>query len=161
MPGTELGRRVIPAAQWSSALLPILDEGRSLKLPLSGLSMYPLLVGGRDEVLITSVSGTRLKRGDIVLYSRNDGTHVLHRIHHIKNSLYYMLGDAHSWIEGPIEEEDVLAVATAVIRKGKMIACNQYSYRIISGLWLLMRPLRPRLARIVRGLRRLLVKLTA
>ena len=152
MPGNELSK-VISAIQWSAAILPILAEGRNLKLPLSGLSMSPLLVGGRDEVLITSALEKRLRRGDIVLYVRKDGTHVLHRIHHVKNNQYYMLGDAHTWIEGPIQEEDVLAVATAVIRKGKMIVCRQYSYRIISGLWLLMRPLRPLILRIVRGLR--------
>ena len=154
----ELSSGFISATQWSSAILPMLDEGRNLKLPLSGLSMSPLLVGGRDEVLITSVLGKRLRRGDIVLYVRKDGTHVLHRIHHVKNNLYYMLGDRHTWIEGPINKEDVLAVATAVIRKEKMISCSQYSYRIISDLWLLMRPLRPQILRIVRGLRGLLVK---
>lgn len=158
MSRSELSKRFIPAVQWSSALLPILAEGRNLKLPFSGLSMSPLLVGGRDEVLITSVLGKRLRRGDIVLYVRKDGTHVLHRIHHVKNNLYYMLGDAHTWIEGPIKEEDVLAVATAVIRKGKIILCSQYSYRIISGLWLLLRPIRPEVLRSVRGLSRLLVK---
>jgi len=150
--GNELSSGIISAAQWSSAILPILDEGCNLKLPLSGLSMYPLLVGGRDEVLITTVLRKKLKRGDIALYVRKDGTHVLHRIHHVKNNMYYMLGDAHTWIEGPIKEEDVLAVATTVIRKEKMILCSQYSYKIISGLWLLVRPLRPIILKIFRGL---------
>lgn len=139
----------IPAIQWSTAILPILDEGHNLKLPLEGLSMAPLLVGGRDEVLIATVSGRRLKRGDIVLYVRKDGTHVLHRIHHIKNKMYYMLGDAHTWIEGPIKEKDVLAVTTAVIRKEKMILCSRYGYRILAGLWLLLRPARPLIIRTI------------
>lgn len=155
MSENQLSNGFIPASQWSSAILPMLDEGRNLKLPLSGLSMSPLLVGGRDEVLITSVLGKKLKRGDIVLYVRKDGTHVLHRIHHVKSNMYYMLGDAHTLIEGPIKEEDVLAVATAVIRKEKMILCSQYSYRIISALWLFARPLRPIILKIVRGLLRL------
>lgn len=155
MPLNEIGEGIIPAVQWSAALLPLLGEGRSLKLPLSGFSMYPLLVGGRDEVLITTVVGKRLKRGDIVLYIRKDGTHVLHRIHHVKKNQFYMLGDAHSWIEGPINEEDVVAVATAVIRKGKTIVCSQSNYRIIAGLWLLMRRIRPLISRLVRGWRRL------
>lgn len=159
MPGEELSGGVIPAVQWSSAILPILDDGQNLKIPIKGLSMYPLLVGGRDEVLITTVLGKKLKRGDIVLYVREDGTHVLHRIHHLKNKKYYMLGDAQTWIEGPIKEEDVLAVATSVIRKGKMISCSQYGYRIIAGLWLLMRPLRPQLLRIVRVLKRKMVSI--
>lgn len=160
MSGTELSRSFIPAAQWSAAILPILAEGYNLRLPLTGLSMYPLLVGGRDEVLISTVLEKRLKRGDVVLYVQKDGTHVLHRIHHVKNSMYYMLGDAQTWIEGPIKKEHVLAIATAVIRKEKMILCNKYSYRIISGLWLFMRPLRPLILRIVRGCAWLFVKVS-
>ena len=139
----------IPAAQWSSAIMPVLAAGHTLKLPFAGLSMYPLLAGGRDEVIIAAASGRHLKRGDIVLYKRKDGTHVLHRIHHVKNSMYYMLGDAQTWIEGPVREEDVLAVVTELIRKGKTILCSKSGYRFISELWLLMRPMRPQIMKIV------------
>ena len=139
----------IPAAQWSSAIMPILAEGHTLKLPFAGLSMYPLLVGGRDEVIIAAASGKHLKRGDIVLYRRKDGTHVLHRIHHIKNTMYYMVGDAQTWIEGPIKEEEVLAVVTEIIRKEKTILCSECGYRFISELWLIVRPIRPQIMKTV------------
>lgn len=140
---------MIPAVQWSSALLPFLAEGHSLKLPLEGASMVPLLVGGRDEVLVEEVSGKILRRGDIVLYIRQDGTHVLHRIHHIYNNKYFMLGDAQTWIEGPVNKEDILAAAVAVIRKGETITCSSRGYRFISGLWLVMRPVRPLILKII------------
>ncbi len=140
---------MIPAVQWSSALLPFLAEGHSLKLPLEGSSMIPLLVGGRDEVLLEDVSGKNLKRGDIVLYVRQDGTHVLHRIHHINNNTYYLLGDAQAWIEGPVNKEDILATAVAVIRKGETIDCSAAGYRFMSGVWLLMRPVRPFVLKII------------
>ncbi|MBU7007240.1 S26 family signal peptidase [Phosphitispora fastidiosa] len=119
-----------------------------MKIPFAGLSMYPLLAGGRDEVIIAAVSGRHLKRGDIVLYQRKDGTHVLHRIHHINDAAYYMLGDAQTWIEGPVREEEVLAVVTEIIRKEKSILCSNSGYRFISELWLLLRPIRPQLIRI-------------
>lgn len=139
----------IPAAQWSSAIMPVLAAGHTLRLPFAGLSMFPLLVGGRDEVIIAAASGRHLKRGDIVLYARKDGTHVLHRIHHVKNSMYYMLGDAQTWIEGPIREEEVLAVVTELIRKEKTIRCSERGYRFISELWLLVRPIRPQIIKTV------------
>lgn len=134
---------IIPAVQWSSAILPVLNEGHILKIPLLGLSMFPLLSGGRDEAVISSIAGKKLKRGDIVLYVREDGTHVLHRIHHIKNDNFFMLGDAHTSVEGPIRRENVLAVAEAVIRKGKTISCNRADFWLISSIWLLVRPARP------------------
>lgn len=148
MSGKELNDRVIDAAQWSSVIIPILAEGHSLKLPFEGLSMHPFLVGGRDEVLIEAASGKRLKRGDIVLYIRDDGVHVLHRIHHTKEKKYYMLGDAQTWIEGPIAAKNVLAVVTTIFRKGKTIACSKLSYRVVSEFWLLMRPVRPHIIKI-------------
>lgn len=150
MPGKELIGKIIPATEWSSAILPILNEGHNLKIPLSGLSMYPLLAGGRDEAVLSTVQGKKLKRGDIVLYVREDGTHVLHRVYHIKNNAFFMLGDAHTWIEGPIKKEDILAVAVSVIRKDKTISCKRFDYRMVSALWLLVRPLRPLIMRAAR-----------
>jgi hypothetical protein len=141
--GKKLNQDFIPAVEWSSAILPILKEGHELKLLLSGRSMHPLLLGGRDEVVIKLIDNMKLKRGDIVLYCRDDGTHVLHRIHHIKNYSYYMLGDAQTWIEGPIDDTQVLAVAVYIIRKGRTISCKGKTYRLISELWLILRPVRP------------------
>lgn len=146
----------IPAVQWSSAIIPFLDEGHQLKIPLSGLSMFPLIVGGRDEAVLSAVQRRELRRGDIVLYVQADGTHVLHRIHHIKNNEFYMLGDAQTWIEGPIRRESILAVAVAVIRKGKTISCKRMDYRAFSALWLLVRPLRPAVMHVAIRLRRML-----
>ena len=156
MSGKELTKKIIPAVQWSSAILPILDEGHNLRIPLSGRSMFPLLKGGRDDAVISTVHGKTLKRGDIVLYVQEDGTHVLHRIHHIKNDDFFMLGDAHTSIEGPIKNEKILAVAVAVIRKDKTISCSRYDYRIASALWLLVRPLRPKVMHVAIRLYRLL-----
>jgi len=149
----------IPATQWSSAILPILDEGSNLKIPLSGRSMIPLLIGGRDEAIISTFKGKRLKRGDIVLYARDDGTHLLHRIHHIKNGNFFVLGDAHIAIEGPIKKENVLAVAVAVVRKNKTILCSRIDYRIISSLWLLARPFRFVILRMLTKIRHMLTRL--
>lgn len=143
MSGKGLSDGFIPAVQWSAVILPILNEGHALKLPFEGLSMHPLLAGGRDEVMIEAASRKHLKRGDITLFKREDGMHILHRIHHVKDKKYYMLGDAQTWIEGPIEETDMLAVVTSIIRKGKTIECSRFSYRMISELWLCLRPLRP------------------
>lgn len=143
MSGKKLNQDFIPAVEWSNAILPLLKNGHELKLPLSGKSMYPLLLGGRDEAVIKSTDNMKLKRGDIVLYRRENGTHVLHRIHHIKNKSYYMLGDAQTWIEGPIDETQVLAVAVNIIRKGRVISCSGKIYRLVSELWLLLRPMRP------------------
>lgn len=149
----------IPAVQWSSALLPLLKEGHELRLPLSGRSMFPLIAGGRDEIVISDCSGKMPVRGDIALFVRKDGTHVLHRIHHVKGGRFYMLGDAQTVIEGPVEKEDLLAIAVAVIRKGKTIKCSRLFFRAISELWLLVRPFRPVFLRIALKIHRVFVRI--
>ncbi len=134
---------IIPAIIWSSAIMPVLSEGHSFRIPVSGLSMYPLIVGGRDEVILSSVKDRKLKRGDIVLYVRDDGMHVLHRIHHLTDVGCFMVGDAQTWIEGPIAREKVLAVTEAVIRKNRMISSKNVGFKIFSAVWLFLRPVRP------------------
>lgn len=152
MSGKVMSKGIIPAEQWSAAILPVLRQGYSLKIPLSGTSMYPLLLGGRDEAIISDVKGKKLKRGDIVLYRRQDGTHVLHRIHHIKKEAYFMLGDSHIEIEGPINKKEILTYASAVVRKGQEINCNRYYYRLASAIWLILRPFRPVILRLIKNL---------
>lgn len=142
----------IPASEWVAIMLPLLEEGHELRISPLGTSMLPFILGGRDEVVLSSCFGVRLKRGDVVLYSRDDGTHVLHRIHHIKDDKFYMLGDYQTWIEGAINNQHVVAVARAFIRKGKHISCDNPFYKTVTGLWLFLRPIRPLLLRIYRFL---------
>lgn len=149
----EADNEVIPAAEWVGVLLPLLRAGHQLKISPAGSSMRPFIAGGRDEVLLVSREGVKLKRGDVVLYAQEDGTHVLHRIHHVKNHQYYMLGDFQTRVEGPIKEQDVVALARGFVRKGRYITSHNWFYRTITGLWLTLRPLRPFLWRIYSRLR--------
>ena len=57
-------------------LLPQVD---TLPLVVSGTSMAPFLAPDRDRVFLSAVTRP-LKAGDIVLYQRDCGTYVLHRI---------------------------------------------------------------------------------
>lgn len=134
---------VIPATEWLTAMLPLLESGHELKIHPSGTSMVPFLRGDRDQAILTSVTGKRLKRGDVVLYVRKNGIHILHRIHHVKDGAYFMLGDSHTWIEGPVEKEAILAVASSLIRKGRVIQGDSPFYRFLARVWLRLRPLRP------------------
>ena len=81
----------------------LLKEGNVLQIRPQGYSMYPLLVPGRDEVLLEKTDPRRAKRGDVLLYRRqNEGILVLHRVYrHTKEGLY-MVGDNQTAIEGPL-----------------------------------------------------------
>jgi signal peptidase len=128
-------------------LSPLLEEGSKIKIPLKGLSMYPFIAGERDEVILAGVGNRNLKKNDIVLYISDDGSQVLHRIHHIGKTGYFMLGDAHTEIEGPIQRENIYAIAETIIRKGKAISCKSLLYRAASRTWLALRLVRPYIIR--------------
>ena len=128
-----------------SELISLLTPEQTLKIYPHGLSMHPFFVGDRDTIIIKKPSFP-LNRGDIALYSRSDNTLVIHRIHYYdsKNNTYFMLGDNQTWIEGPIDEFQILAVAVTIIRKGKSINCHtNLFYIFLWKLWLRLRPIRP------------------
>ncbi len=156
MPGKSSDNEImIPAAEWMSALKPLMDEGRELKLCPVGSSMVPFVVGGRDAVILCSPKLKKPARGDIALFSREDGLFVLHRIHHIRKDGYYMLGDAQTWIEGPVKADNIQAIATAVIWKNKIIRCDGPGMKFLTKTWLILRPVRPLIFRLYRFFRRI------
>ncbi len=128
-------------------LLSILQEGQTLKITPQGHSMCPFFVGGRDDVYLEPASFP-LKKGTIALFQRESGQYIIHRVYRIRRvnseTVYYMLGDNQTWIEGPITPAQIHAVTVRFMRKGKMIDCSKnYIYRFLSWLWMAIRPIRP------------------
>ncbi len=133
----------IRADEWVPVMLDMLKAGRKLRISPTGFSMYPFLVSKRDEVILIPADRKELQKGDICLYRRDDSLHVLHRLHHITDDGYYMLGDSQTWIEGPLRRDQILAVAESIIRKGRQISCDSRKYLFLYRLWMKIRPLRP------------------
>ena len=132
----------------------LLEDGQAVQLAPIGWSMYPLIVNGRDEVVIEPADPERLRRGDVALYRREGGILVLHRILRRKPEGFYMVGDNQREVEGPLEPRQMKGVMTAVIRKGRRISVRSPAYRAAAGLWLLARPLRPALSRAAAAVKR-------
>ena len=99
-----------------------------------GTSMMPLLREGRDVMIIERPQG-RLKRYDVPLYKRPDGSYVLHRILKVRERDYVICGDNLIRREYGITDRDIIGVLTGVIRNGKTISTTDLSYRIYSHLW--------------------------
>lgn len=120
----------------------LLSEDNIVVVKPEGYSMYPMFLPGRDEAVIRKAVTDRLKRGDVVLYRRKSGILVLHRIHHRNQDGFYMVGDNQIKVEGPLQEEQVKGVLEGFVRNGKYISTDNILYRAVSGLWLVMRPVR-------------------
>ena len=123
----------------------LLKEGKAVQTPIQGYSMYPMLVPGRDEAVIAPLEG-RPRRGDVVLYRRDGGILVLHRIWKVKKDGLYMVGDNQTQVEGPLREDQLRGRLVAFVRKGRTHSVRSILYRIWSSAWLRLRPIRHRLA---------------
>lgn len=133
----------------------LLENGNRICVKPQGYSMYPLLVPGRDAVIIEQHDSYRLRRGDIVLFRREGSILVLHRICRRRGDDFFMVGDNQKQIEGPIRRKQIKGKVTTVIRGGRTISVENRLYRMYSFIWLWLRPLRPVLSKIVHCLKAL------
>lgn len=134
--------KVLEPEQLMPKLLEILEVTEPVPLVISGSSMTPFLVHGRDTVYLSKVNGP-LRRGDMVLYRRDGGNYILHRICRVEAGSYTMVGDAQVWLEKGVRPDQILAKVTAVRRKGKLLEPGNFLWNFFEKVWLAMVPLRP------------------
>lgn len=106
-------------------------------VPITGTSMLPLLKEGRDLVELESCSQERLKKGDVVLYKKNDGTLVLHRIIKTENGEFFtVLGDHQFNNDERVNNNQIIAVACGFFIKGRYVNEKTRWYRLYKKIWL-------------------------
>lgn len=134
----------------------LLAQGNTVQFKPQGYSMYPLFVPGRDEAVVAPVDPQRLRRGDVVLYRRDESILVLHRIWKRKEDGFYLVGDNQKEIEGPLRPDQIKGILVQVIRKGRQFSAGNVFYRLPAALWLWLRPMRPVLSQAAARCKRIL-----
>ena len=131
--------RALPMAQLYPLLAEQMEGGGSCLLAVTGSSMLPTLRQGRDVVVLRRPE--ELRRGDVILYRRESGQYVLHRIirHAWRDCL--CCGDNQRQTER-VKREQILAVVSAVRRGGRLLSTRSFGWRLWSRLWLALFPAR-------------------
>lgn len=130
-------------------IAPLLKEGKNLEIHPTGTSMYPLLTE-EDVVIIRPLTGEEhVKKNQILLYQRESGLLVLHRVCKVTEEGFYFVGDNQTEVEGPLKREALLAVVTDIRRHGRWFSVRHPIYRFLSRIWLSLRPVRPVISRPV------------
>ena len=141
----EMKRKMLPPEILLEEYRRILAEEpqvEALPLIVSGSSMTPFLVPGRDTVYLSRLERP-VQRGDILLYQRDSGQYVLHRVWKVeKDGSFTMVGDAQTELEPGIREEQIIAIVTLVIRKEKNIVPGDFWWEFFEKIWIRMVPLR-------------------
>lgn len=156
----------VPLDDLAPILTECMEQGQEVVFTVTGNSMSPFLRNKKDQVVLTACDPMALQPGDVPLYRRRSGKYVLHRLVERDDgvtrtrygeteplpsrcdSLHYtMLGDA-QWVEEPgIAPDQIVAVATAFISRGKRWECNSDAYRANRLRWHRLLWLRPLLVR--------------
>ena len=106
-------------------------------VPITGTSMLPLLKEGRDLVELKPYCQERLKKGDVVLYKKNDGMLVLHRIIKTENGEFFtVLGDHQFKNAERVNKNQIIAVACGFFIKGRYVNEKTRWYRLYKKIWL-------------------------
>ena len=126
----------------------LLDTVELLPLQITGNSMTPFLAPGRDSVMLSKPKRP-LRTGDMVLYQRDGGAYVLHRIiRREQDGTFSIIGDGQDQIETGIRADQIFAVVQYAVRKGKRQAPGCFWWDFFSHVWIHLIPLRARLWRI-------------
>ena len=131
-------------------IIPLLREGLTVPLTVSGGSMEPFLAGRRDTVYIMPPSFP-LKKGDIAFFERYSGKIVMHRVCKVTKDGYYFVGDAQTRLEGPIPEKAVFGCVRSVTRKEKTVS-GGFTWYFFEKIWIRMIPLRPFCLKLYRSI---------
>ena len=142
-----------PMEEIVPVLLTQMEQGGTAWLVVTGSSMHPVFRNRKDRVGLCSVQDP-IRGHPMVLYRRENGAYVLHRIVRHKKDGYLCCGD-NQWQPEPVTRAQILAQVTEFTRKGKTYTVNQWGYRCFVWLWCAALPVR----RPILALRRLLGKL--
>ena len=107
-------------------------HGSYLSVP-SGISMRPMIRGGRDAVLIKKLT-QEPKRYDLVMYVRQDLQGVIHRVVGFKDGKYVIIGD-NCWRYEHVRPEQIKGIVTEFCRKGKWHTVDERLYNLYVHTW--------------------------
>lgn len=120
----------------------LIQEGKTVVLPVRGNSMRPFIQNGNDCVELHPLPPV-LRKGDVVLARTSKGYYVLHRVTAISPDLLTLEGDGNIGLRETCRPSDVLARAEWVIDAHKeRHSLLDRRARIKWRMWYMLRPLR-------------------
>ncbi len=118
----------MPVEQWCT----LVQRGAAIPvtIPLMGTSMMPLIRYEKDPVTILPLRRP-LERGDIVLFRREDGAFVVHRVYRLSEdgSRVQTWGDNCLTPDRPVACSEVLGLVVSMNRRGREIPLDTEKQR--------------------------------
>lgn len=147
-------KRWISPEDLFGAIEELLAENRQAVFTVTGMSMWPFLCHGRDQVVVERCDVGQLKNCDVVLFRTTKGKYILHRITAIGPDWFESTGDGNCYRDGRFPRSEVRARACTFIRKGRWIPCDAIRWRAVFWLWGILFPIRSGLLRLLKAVHR-------
>ena len=128
----------VPMEELAELIALQLKESGRAELVVTGSSMHPLFHSRKDKVVLIVRTP---KKPDIILYRRDNGAYILHRIVREKNGIFIVTGD-NQWVLEEVRPDQVLAVVDGWYRKGRLKTPKSFSYKLYVWFWVGLLPLR-------------------
>ena len=125
-----------------------LDSGKDIKLTVTVYSMYPLLRDDTDNVIIEKSDSFR--KYDVVLYKRQNGQYVLHRILCERNGSFVIAGDNETVKEYPVEHTDCIGKVKLFERCRHIFTLHTPWYMLYSRVWVWFFPFRRIMGKVLK-----------
>ena len=110
-------------------------EGRTVQFRLKGVSMFPLIRGGKDEIVLRPCSAEELRPMDVVLF-KYAGKHLLHRILRREGNRLLIQGDGSYVAQEQCTTDAVIGKLQAIVRpSGRMVSVDSWQWRLPSFVW--------------------------
>ena len=124
----------VETREYVTVLREMVEQGMEVSMEIAGTSMEPFLIHKRDRIYFRRPEGT-IKKGDMVFFQRKTGEYVMHRVMMVKDKQYFMAGDHQTFLEGPIEENQIFAKVVSVERAGVWITEEDRIWKFYENWW--------------------------
>ncbi|MDG5800999.1 signal peptidase I [Marinilabiliaceae bacterium ANBcel2] len=104
----------------------LISKGKTVQVKVEGMSMFPFLLG-KDVVKIKQVNKKSLKRGDVVLFIRDEQL-IAHRILKVNKSSIITRGDGNLKQDYPIEKDKIKGKVISIIKSRTFLAEQSLKY---------------------------------
>ena len=137
----------------------VLSSGGEFRMVPKGTSMLPLIVQGKDSVVLKRKPVSEIQKHDIIFYRRDNGQFILHRVLKVcDDGTYILCGDNQTYLEKGVRPDQIIGYVSQINKKEKRLSPTSVSYRIYMLIWMWM-PYRKTVLFIKRGFRFLKRKL--
>ncbi len=108
----------------------VVASGRRVEIVGKGNSMFPLIKGDVDKIVLQKTDSRSIEKGNLLLVQLTNGNYVLHRVKRYDSHTVTLQGDANLRGVETCRREDIIAEVVEVIRGKKRVTKGSFVWKL-------------------------------